>query len=231
MKTRFFRLLAIVSFLTASSALNGCHPNSQPSPDPVAPARNGPNATHPVGPGGGNDGITLSGQPVPNDPKPPMPVERKIEVVEHAWPNGMPQARIEGYRRPDGEFVRHGVYMQYYDDGTKKMEIHYVDGNRHGPRVSWYPTGQIWARGEYDNERENGTWTAWWQNGFRQREWQMVRGTWHGLFTEWHDNGEKKMEFEYVEGLKQGPMTIWDPEGKVIHKTEFVNDVGQPQAP
>lgn len=153
---------------------------------------------------------------------------RTIEVQETNWPGGNRETRIDGYKDKEGNFIRHGVSLGWYDSGQKRMEIHFADGVEHGLRTVWYETGQMWSQGHYVHGREDDVWTAWWANGFKQREWHMILSKWHGTFTEWHQNGEKKIQFEYRDGKKQGPFTIWDEQGNVFRKGTYVDNVEQP---
>lgn len=162
--------------------------------------------------------------PTTDDAPPPYP----IEVVETKDYDGRVLTRAEGYYDENGDFIRHGTYTTYHDNGQKKLEEHYINGVVDGERTSWYDSGQISGHGYYDHGKEDGTWTAWWPNGFKQQEFHMVDGTWDGTHTTWHQNGEKRMELHYVNGLRQGPFIIWDDQGNEVYRGEYLDDVEQP---
>jgi len=161
-----------------------------------------------------------------NQPK--VDTNARLELKESKWPNGNAQSRIEGKKDTDGEFVRHGVATVWYENGQKKSEQHFVDGEPHGPRLTWYIEGRKWTEGSFVNGLEDGVWRAWLADGTPQTEWTMQRGVWHGIYTEWHPNGKKKMEVEFVQGKRQGPMTMWDDQGVVVLTTDYVDGVEQP---
>jgi len=151
-----------------------------------------------------------------------------VEVKETKWPNGNPQSRVEGKKDEDGEFIRHGLANEWYENGQKKSEQQFVDDEPDGPRATWYIEGRKWTEGRYVNGLEDGTWRTWFQDGTPQTEWTMERGVWHGVYTEWHPNGMKRMEVEFVKGKRQGPMTMWDDQGVVMLTTDFVDGIEQP---
>jgi antitoxin component YwqK of YwqJK toxin-antitoxin module len=155
-------------------------------------------------------------------------VEAPVEVVETKWPNGNPQSRTEGKKDEDGEFIRHGTATVWYENGQKKSEQQFADGEPHGPRSTWYIEGRKWTEGSYANGLEDGTWRAWYPDGTPQNEWTMVRGVWHGVYSEWHPNGKKRMEVEFVKGKRQGPMTVSDDQGVVMLTTDYVDGIEQP---
>ena len=151
-----------------------------------------------------------------------------VEVEESKWPNGNPKSRTEGYKDPDGNFVRHGVSTVWYENAQKKSEQHFVDGVPHGPRKTWYIEGRPWTDGRYVNGLEDGTWRTWFPDGTPQTEWTMQRGVWHGVYSEWHTNGKKRLEVEFVRGKRQGPLTTWDDQGVVVLTSDYVDGIEQP---
>ncbi len=164
-----------------------------------------------------------------NDPNPHnIPPGCTYKVKEDVLGTGQVIERIEGYVDAAGVFTNHGEHARWYENGKKKMELHYVDGVMDGPRLTWYDTGQIWARGAYANGLADGVWTAWFPSGFRHREWHMRDNVWDGLYLEFHENGEKRYEVEYVQGMKQGTAIWWSEVGTELRRLEYVNDVSQP---
>lgn len=150
------------------------------------------------------------------------------KVEETFLDSGQPVERIEGYVDAEGVFTRHGELARWYENGKKKMELHYRHGVMHGPRLTWYDTGQIWARGAYTHGAADGVWTAWFPSGFRHREWHMRENVWDGPYMEYHENGEKRYEVEYVLGKKQGTAIWWSEVGTELRSIEYVDDVSQP---
>ena len=66
------------------------------------------------------------------------------------------QLKIEGlnniYRN------REGLWVSYYDDGTKWSENFYSNGIKSGHSVTFFPSGNVRYVGEYRNDERFGTW-------------------------------------------------------------------------
>lgn len=69
-------------------------------------------------------------------------------------PNG--NIKMEGKLNDNGR--REGLWIAYYENGTKWSESYYVDGLRDGHNLSFYPNGRIRYIGEYKQDVKVGTW-------------------------------------------------------------------------
>jgi antitoxin component YwqK of YwqJK toxin-antitoxin module len=58
-----------------------------------------------------------------------------------------------------------GLVTRLYENGQKKKEEDYVDGNHHGKRIGWYKNGQKKYEGDYLGGERNGKEIAWSENG------------------------------------------------------------------
>lgn len=95
------------------------------------------------------------------------------------------------------QVVRHGRSINYYENGQRESEGHYVNGKRHGTFVWWHPNGQQMTLGEYQDDHEEGTWV-----------W-------------WHENGMKEARGSYVLGKKVNEWSVWSAEGKLVKRTNI----------
>lgn len=73
---------------------------------------------------------------------------------EEFHPNG--QLKIEGLNNMYGN--REGLWVAYYEDGTKWSETYYSNGIKSGHSVTFFPSGTIRYVGEYKNDERVGTW-------------------------------------------------------------------------
>ena len=154
--------------------------------------------------------------------------ERPVEVEGEDFADGTPQYRTEVVMSEEGKFVPHGTSTIWWENGQKKLELHYVCGLLHGPKRTWWQNGEPWAVGGFFNGQDHGTWTTWNGEGVKSREYFLVRGKWHGFFTTWYPNGQKKMQVEFVDGRQQGLMTIWDDLGNILSAVEYLDGHEQP---
>lgn len=101
---------------------------------------------------------------------------------------------------PDGETVKHGRYVSWFDPTHKQAEIEYVDGREHGRATAWYPTGQKAAEGVYENGERTGLWTRWYGDGVKQAETHFSAGIRHGIERQYDEQGKLIVEVEWEHG-------------------------------
>lgn len=153
---------------------------------------------------------------------------KQVITLESYYLDGRLQRRQQTVKDEDGREIAHGLTAEFYEDGQKKLEVHFDCGVKHGPRITWHPNGQIWSQGEHIHGKDHGTWTVWNEDGTKAQEFTVKDGVWDGPFNQWHANGKKKLEVEYVNGMRQGMLTAWDEDGRVITRVEHVDGKPQP---
>ena len=128
-----------------------------------------------------------------------------------------------------------GPYVTYYENGKKKSEEHYKDGNLDGPVTEWYKNGQKEWEAQYKNDKPDGLWTAWHENGKKKlerhfRDGRLVSASawkWNGdpcpitkvvdgsgKAASWHENGQKYWGGQYKNGERDGLFTKWYENGQ-----------------
>lgn len=150
------------------------------------------------------------------------------EVVEQRSEDGTLLSTAEGWRDVDGNFVHHGAYTVYWENGEKKTVVYYRNGTRHGDRRSWYADGKLWKSGWHENGRATGIWVEWYANETKAREMTFINGGLNGWMTEWYPDGQIKHKVMYVAGLRQGRETRWDIDGALLSEADYLDDVMQP---
>lgn len=83
------------------------------------------------------------------------------DKVTEYHPNG--NIRMEGKLNENGE--RDGLWISYYDDGSKWSESYYNNGLKDGHSITFFPNGQVRYVGEYKNDQKVGTWTFYDESG------------------------------------------------------------------
>lgn len=96
---------------------------------------------------------------------------------------------------------RNGLIKEYYEDGSVKEEVFFVNGVKEGNRKIWYANGQISKSGVMKDDR------------------------WHGQYEEWYPTGEPKVSGHYFEGKQDGDWKFYDKEGKALPDLFFKNGV------
>ena len=89
-----------------------------------------------------------------------------------------------------GKRVKHGKFVEWHENGQKKAEGEYEDGNLAGQFASWYENGQRETRGQYQHGQAEGEWTWWHDNGMRRANGRYALGTPDGTWTSWTTEGK-----------------------------------------
>ena len=110
---------------------------------------------------------------------------------------------IEGmpYKRPKAVEYAHGPATLWHENGQKKGEGNWKDGERHGPATYWY------------------------ENGQKQKEGNWKDGKLDGLATDWYENGQKAFELTYKDG-KLMSAVAWKPNGEKCPETNVKDGNG-----
>ncbi len=116
------------------------------------------------------------------------------EVVE-THPDGTTHT-IHYYKETDKGRVLYKL-EEYFDNGMKRVEGYYSDGERHGRWNSWHDNGKVWSVGRY-------------------REGQL-----HGKQTVYYPNGNKFYEGEYENGIRVGLWRFWNEQGVLENERTY----------
>lgn len=82
------------------------------------------------------------------------------------YPSG--GVKIRGFH--NDQLNREGLWISYYEEGTKWSESYYLNGKRDGHSLTFYPNGQIRYVGEYKDDKKTGTWTFYNETGAVTKE-------------------------------------------------------------
>jgi len=62
-------------------------------------------------------------------------------------------------------FENNNPYVEFHENGNKRIEISYKGEHMHGPFKSWYESGQIEEQATYTDNKLDGKYTSWHENG------------------------------------------------------------------
>jgi antitoxin component YwqK of YwqJK toxin-antitoxin module len=119
---------------------------------------------------------------------------KPFEVVEETYPSGKPKT-VKYYNNESKETLLSEI--NYYEEGAKKMEGSYLNGERSGKWSYWYSDGKLWSQGFYKNGKENGLKTVWHSNGKKYYEGTSIDDKRTGIWKFWDENGELLKEVDY----------------------------------
>ena len=66
--------------------------------------------------------------------------------------------------------------MEYFENGTNKIEATMVDGDFAGLFTIYHPNGKVWMQGGYKNGLKEGKWTTYSENGQVEEEQNFKGG-------------------------------------------------------
>ena len=134
-----------------------------------------------------------------------------ISIVDFLFKLDDTKNNIEG-------FNIEGLRTSYYENGQKRTEGTYKDGELDGKWTRWHENGQKWMEGTYkDGDLINMT--EWYENGQKNSEVTFKDGKEDGMWTGWHDNGQKECESTFKDGKKIEEIW-WDWDGNEIEPPE-----------
>lgn len=119
---------------------------------------------------------------------------KPFEHIEETWQQGNPKT-VKYYTNEKMEDLVGEA--RYYEDGTKKTEGNYKNGQRNGQWSYWFHDGKIWSRAVYKEGKENGLRTVWHSNGQKYYEGKAINDQRKGVWKFWDENGKLVKEIDY----------------------------------
>jgi antitoxin component YwqK of YwqJK toxin-antitoxin module len=93
-----------------------------------------------------------------------MPAE--LNIAEVPYESGALHFRYSRILAADGKrWLRHGLFVEYSDNGTILSEGNYHLGKEQGLWRDYYPNGNPAAEGTYEAGLEHGVWRFWDETG------------------------------------------------------------------
>lgn len=114
-----------------------------------------------------------------------------------------------------------GTYIEFHDNGVKKIEMNIKDGLKDGETTLYSMEGKISEIRSFKMGKMDGTWTT-----FNESDQKMAVANYqndkkHGKWMIWDENGVKRYEMEYIEGTRSGTWFMWDENGKLISEKTY----------
>jgi len=110
------------------------------------------------------------------------------------------KARRQVILTSDGDYVKHGRAVSWYESGQKAGEMFFEHGKPHGEQLVWHENGRKKARGQWEHGLASGKWTEWDEDGRLILEGPMVAGQKHGPWYLWDAESGRPQEIEYRQG-------------------------------
>ena len=92
-----------------------------------------------------------------------------------------------------------GTFIEIYENGQKKSEGNFKDGEFDGKVTSWHENGQKQSEGNFMDGKQ----ITWYENGQKKSETNYKDGKKEGKYIKWSDNGQIEREEYYKDGKLQ----------------------------
>jgi antitoxin component YwqK of YwqJK toxin-antitoxin module len=132
-------------------------------------------------------------------------------------PNGKPKTIIRYNKKGED----HGLRQEFYEDGTIKTEIDYVNDSKHGQWKEYYENGKLARLTNYANGRKHGQEKVYYINGALKRLTNFVNDEENGEETLYYETGKIKEKKHFKMGTKTGKWTWHDEDGNIKEETEY----------
>jgi antitoxin component YwqK of YwqJK toxin-antitoxin module len=95
-----------------------------------------------------------------------MTIDADLNIAEIPYDSGAIRLRYARVMSPDGtRWIRHGLFVEYQENGTVVSEGQYVNGKEDVPWRDFHPNGQPASEGCYRKGKEVGVWRFWKPDG------------------------------------------------------------------
>lgn len=113
------------------------------------------------------------------------------------YPNGSRMS--EGARSPSG--LEEGIWTSWHENGHKRVENEYVDGEIHGYRRTWYTNGQLESDASWESDEPHGDSREWYENGSIKRQGTYHHGGTVGHWQWWSVDGATTLDEDLGDGI------------------------------
>ena len=104
-----------------------------------------------------------------------------------------------------------GPWINWWGNGHKMIEGHFLEGKRHGFETRWYfDNGQKQSKVLYDHDKLISA-TVWKPNGGECPQTNVLDG--FGVLVIYHPNGQKQEQGRYKDGEKEGLWIYYTEDG------------------
>lgn len=103
-------------------------------------------------------------------------MSREVDVALVLSSSGEVRFRYQRVRGASGDWVRHGLFVCFHDNGRIAQEGIYDRGSETGTWRDFHANGQLASQGDYLRGREHGLWRFWDERGEEQRSLIYAHG-------------------------------------------------------
>ena len=164
--------------------------------------------------------------------------ERRVETITQRYPDGKPQITRMVTQDETGNFLNHGQWKLFSQNGETMAEGSFKEGLMHGSWERWHPANSpgLFSEAPFNlyrgpwlsiaNFRKgelDGSWTV--SDRFRRKVFELSfkDGLRHGRATWYYPNNRPMREVDFKDGVLHGQMVEYDQKGKKTLDTNYVD--------
>ena len=108
--------------------------------------------------------------------------------------------------------------IAYYDNGNKRYDIEYKNGNIDGLAIYWDDDGNLINKVYYINNKLHGQWIDYYSNGNILHTIKYNFGKKHGTEIWYYESGNIKSQVVFKNDNIVSDIIRWDDNGKIIYE-------------
>lgn len=159
-----------------------------------------------------------------------------VETIRERYADGQVKVEREVIQDSNDNYLNHGAWTMFDQQGRKIAEGRYENGARQGLWTRWlFPReaallsqvpyrefpGPFISQAKFESGQIDGQWTIYDSRGRKISQWSYTNGERDGNWTWWYPNGKKLRELNYWNGDIVGTMRIWNDSGKLVSNVMF----------
>jgi antitoxin component YwqK of YwqJK toxin-antitoxin module len=113
-----------------------------------------------------------------------------------------------------------GTYIEFHNNGNKKIEVSLKSGLPDGPLSIFFESGKIHETRSYKKGKMHGTWLTWNEDGTKVALANYKDNLKHGDWFIWDDKGTLRFEMHYSQGKKVGTWKMFNEKGELVSEEE-----------
>ncbi len=160
----------------------------------------------------------------------------ETELIQERYPNRTIKLEREVTQDSHGNYVNHGPWRMYDEQGTLIAEGQYRMGERHGTWNRWFRggeadlfskapysqfTGPFVSQANFEDGKLNGKWTIYDSKQRKITQWDFAQGHRDGKAIWYSTNGKKLREVDYKDGEIDGQLLEWSADGNLTIKDSY----------
>jgi len=156
-----------------------------------------------------------------------------VELIQERYPNRAIKIEREVTQDEQGNYINHGIWKMWDQQGNIIAEGQYRDGERHGLWKRFYKQGDaplfsqapftgfnppFQSQAMFDNGKLHGKWTIYDSKQRKVSEFEFANGRRNGKMVWYFGNGHKMKEVDYRDGDIDGQVLEWNLDNKLVTK-------------